>query len=88
MRYQYNIDYKKNVNVVGDYSTVSYVANLADPGVPEHKHIKATYRGDVKVSPHDVDPAPAIRQDVADRMDRDRIAIRGTGSIEFDVLDG
>lgn len=72
MRYVFDVDAKANVNVVGDYSLVNYVAKLRrDPDAPDH--IRDTYRGTVRVSPHDEDPFPAIQREI-----REYVAARHT----------
>ena len=64
MQHTFNVETKRNVNVVGDYSVVSYDAEYVGEGGLQGKH----YHGTVQVSPHDASPEEEIRRQLLERI--------------------
>jgi hypothetical protein len=81
MQYTFNVETKRNVNVVGDYSVVSYSAEYVGTEPLARTH----FNGTVQVSPHDASPDEEITRDLAEQIRNLSLTTDGTATLAVEV---
>lgn len=81
MKYTFNVETKRNVNVVGDYSVISYSAEY----IGAEPLVRSRFSGTVRVSPHDADPDEEITRDLAEQIRNLYLRTDGAATLEVEV---